>query len=480
MWSPKVIDFVLVQRVIFDAAYVRSTPDFNAALVCFDFVSDWALCSGDETQMQPRNLKAACRSPRHFNVGFPSLSQPSSHPQDLRLRHSPRLAHFRRCGRPHLPCHCSTTTSAATLRRPASSPKLPANVTVDAFLLQRKVSERPFSMWTAVSSEQNVDLRCKPSSGLVALRVNGTSCLKVKLVAKALVSLRQPDAAAQRTGGVAWPMALSSFKGHFLVTCWTAQTDEKTKRKHTEVCIPCLLVMLSNSLIRASVTLRKGRVVGFASFPPRVALRTRAMGTDQSKMGGYGEKGGGGGWALRGASRRPPRQLDPNTAVASNEGMPDVPPAFLARFSQALLQQMKTDIGDLQALASLIVGDHYKATGKTIDEAKNDEGLTALHAAVLAEKPQVVKFLLECGCQPRTLSKTWQTALHDAILKGNHDIVLLLLEFGAPNVCLSTNSSGELPLHTVRPLWSAFFAGYTSHMMVTSFFTLKDSLVNVL
>lgn len=174
----------------------------------------------------------------------------------------------------------------------------------------------------------------------------------------------------------------------------------------------------------------------------------RAMGTDQSKMGGYGEKGGG--WAWRGGSKRTRPPVDPNTAVAASEGKPDVPPAHLARFTQALLAQMKTDIGDLNALASLIVGENYKASGKTIDEVKTEDGLTALHAAVLAEKPQVVKFLLECGCQPRTLSANWQTALHDAILKGNHDLVRLLLEFGAPNVCLSTNRIGELPLHTVR------------------------------
>lgn len=111
---------------------------------------------------------------------------------------------------------------------------------------------------------------------------------------------------------------------------------------------------------------------------------------------------------------------------------------------------MRTDIGDLTKLTSLINTETYTVHGKTIDGVKDGKNLSALHAAVLAEKPAVVKFLLECGCQARTLNDAWQTALHDAIDLGNHDIVMLLLEFGAPNVCLSTNGLGELPIHTVR------------------------------
>jgi hypothetical protein len=167
------------------------------------------------------------------------------------------------------------------------------------------------------------------------------------------------------------------------------------------------------------------------------------MGIDQSKMGAHGDKDKGG----------KQKRADPNTSNGA-DGKPDLPSSGLLRFSKALLAQMKIDIGNLQAIRSLIVTDVYTVSGRIIDGVKDESGHTLLHAAVLAEKTQVVKFLLESGCQPRTLSNSWQTALHDAILNGNHDIVLLLLEFGAPNVCLSTNAIGELPLHVVRHLFN--------------------------
>jgi predicted phosphohydrolase len=126
----------------------------------------------------------------------------------------------------------------------------------------------------------------------------------------------------------------------------------------------------------------------------------------------------------------------------------------MPKFSKALLAWMKHNIGNMEALKSLIIGETYTVSGRTIDGVKGEGGHTALHSAVLAEKTQIVKFLLESGCQPRTLSSNWQTALHDAILLGNHDIVMLLLEFGAPNVCLSTNAIGELPLHTAAKLFT--------------------------
>lgn len=168
------------------------------------------------------------------------------------------------------------------------------------------------------------------------------------------------------------------------------------------------------------------------------------MGTEQSRPLGQGEKDKGS------KSRRAE-----STAVVGADGKPDLPTTGFAKFSKALLAIMRSDMSDLAKLVSLIFTETYTVSGKTIDSVKNDKNLSALHAAVLAQKPQVVKFLLECGCQARTLSDSWQTALHDAIVLGNHDIVMLLLEFGAPNVCLSTNGLGELPIHTVRFFYSS-------------------------
>jgi len=180
---------------------------------------------------------------------------------------------------------------------------------------------------------------------------------------------------------------------------------------------------------------------------PRVGARSVHMGIDQSKLATHGEKDRGG----------KNRKVE-GSVPAGSDGKPDLPQAYMSKFSKALLAQMKADIGDLAAIMALINTESYTVSGKVIDSVKDAEGLTVLHRAVLSEKTLVVKFLLECGCQPRTLSHSWQTALHDAILKGNHDIVLLLLEFGAPNVCLSTNATGELPIHLVRLPIASFAA----------------------
>lgn len=202
------------------------------------------------------------------------------------------------------------------------------------------------------------------------------------------------------------------------------------------------------------------------------------MGNDQGKAGSLGEKDKG--------SRQ--KRGEPSGGVGA-DGRPDLPSGNQAKFSKALLALMKAEMSDMQALRSLVEGETYTASGRTIDNVKSEGGHTALHCAVLHGKTQIVKFLLEHGCQPRTIASNWQTALHDAILLGNHDIVSLLLEFGAPNVCLSTNAIGELPLHTVRfsfyhlmedtlmhifhtiSLLKQFISGYKSHF--TDFFYFR-------
>lgn len=163
------------------------------------------------------------------------------------------------------------------------------------------------------------------------------------------------------------------------------------------------------------------------------------MGTEQSRPSGQGEKD-------KGSKARRAESV----ALANGHEKPDLPASNLSKFSKSLLALMRSDIGDLTKLTSIVYGETYTASGKTIDSVKDGQNLSVLHAAVLAQKTPVVKFLLECGCQARTLNDSWQTALHDAIDLGNHDIVMLLLEHGAPNVCLSTNGLGELPIHTVR------------------------------
>lgn len=167
--------------------------------------------------------------------------------------------------------------------------------------------------------------------------------------------------------------------------------------------------------------------------------RVPGMGTEHSRPSGHGEKDRGG----------KNRYATSSTTVGS-DGRPDLPSTGFSKFSKALQAWMRADVDNLEKLTSLINTESYTVSGKTIDSVKDEKNHTALHFAVLAQKPHIVKYLLECGCQARTLNDSWQTALHDAIDLGNHDIVMLLLEFGAPNVCLSTNGLGELPIHTVR------------------------------
>lgn len=177
----------------------------------------------------------------------------------------------------------------------------------------------------------------------------------------------------------------------------------------------------------------------YKKFHYFLACGEKQMGNDQGKAGSHGEKD-------KGSKQK---RGEPSGGVGA-DGRPDLPSGNQAKFSKALLALMKAEMSDMQALRSIVEGETYTASGRTIDNVKSEGGHTALHCAVLHGKTQIVKYLLEHGCQPRTIASNWQTALHDAILLGNHDIVSLLLEFGAPNVCLSTNAIGELPLHTVR------------------------------
>jgi predicted Zn-ribbon and HTH transcriptional regulator len=73
----------------------------------------------------------------------------------------------------------------------------------------------------------------------------------------------------------------------------------------------------------------------------------------------------------------------------------------------------------------------YLIESKAWLEAKDDEGDTALHAAVWHQNTDVVHMLCEAGADINTLDKTGKTPLENALSQKHMQITMTLLEFDA-------------------------------------------------
>jgi ankyrin repeat protein len=78
-------------------------------------------------------------------------------------------------------------------------------------------------------------------------------------------------------------------------------------------------------------------------------------------------------------------------------------------------------------------------------QSSNDDNITTLNVAVVNDRPDIAKSLLENGANVNERNATGFTPLHLAIVRNNPDMVSLLLENGAElNV---QNPVGDTPLH---------------------------------
>ena len=78
------------------------------------------------------------------------------------------------------------------------------------------------------------------------------------------------------------------------------------------------------------------------------------------------------------------------------------------------------------------VGEDSDDSSLHIDvNARDDDGVTALHYAVYSGNPVGVQILLTAGAEPNSLDDSLMSPLHYASLKGNVDSAALLLSAGA-------------------------------------------------
>jgi len=84
--------------------------------------------------------------------------------------------------------------------------------------------------------------------------------------------------------------------------------------------------------------------------------------------------------------------------------------------------------------------------GKADLEAKDNEGYTAFHYAVMSGNEDNVEYFLSKNANPSSKDKYNSAPLHFAAFKGHLAITKLLLS--SPNIDINaTNSKGETPLH---------------------------------
>ena len=78
--------------------------------------------------------------------------------------------------------------------------------------------------------------------------------------------------------------------------------------------------------------------------------------------------------------------------------------------------------------------------------APNNNGETPLHKAVINQKTDMIKLLLEKGADIKAKDNTHRTPLHRAIIKENTQIIELLLNDDKADINAPGNN-GETPLH---------------------------------
>ena len=101
------------------------------------------------------------------------------------------------------------------------------------------------------------------------------------------------------------------------------------------------------------------------------------------------------------------------------------------------------------SMEQLTVQDKLQALMKTIDYSKLDgrsqSGFTMLHHAAKEDRPDIIEFLVNSGCDITVGDDEGQTPLHKAAMFGNVESVKLLLEKGAD--ANKVDNSGHTPLH---------------------------------
>ena len=114
-------------------------------------------------------------------------------------------------------------------------------------------------------------------------------------------------------------------------------------------------------------------------------------------------------------------------------------------FRSRTISRCKTPLSSEQ----LTVQETLQALMKTVDYSKLDgrsqSGFTMLHHAAKENRPDIIEFLVNSGCDINAEDDEGQTPLHKAAMFGNVESVKLLLEKEAdPN---KVDESGNIPLH---------------------------------
>ena len=101
------------------------------------------------------------------------------------------------------------------------------------------------------------------------------------------------------------------------------------------------------------------------------------------------------------------------------------------------------------SMEQLTVQEKLQALMKTIDyyklDGRSQSGFTMLHHAAKEDRPDIIEFLVNTGCDINAEDDEGQTPLHKAAMFGNVESVKLLLEKGAD--ANKVDNSGHTPLH---------------------------------
>ena len=101
------------------------------------------------------------------------------------------------------------------------------------------------------------------------------------------------------------------------------------------------------------------------------------------------------------------------------------------------------------SMEQLTVQEKLQELMKTIDyyklDGRSQSGFTMLHHAAKENRPDIIEFLVNTGCDINAEDDEGQTPLHKAAMFGNVESVKLLLEKGAD--ANKVDNSGHTPLH---------------------------------
>ena len=102
------------------------------------------------------------------------------------------------------------------------------------------------------------------------------------------------------------------------------------------------------------------------------------------------------------------------------------------------------------SMEQLTIQEKLQALMKTIDysnlDGRSQSGFTMLHHAAKENRPDIIEFLVNSGCDINVGDDEGQTALHKAAMFGNVESMKLLLEKGAD--ANKVDNDGQTPLQT--------------------------------